>query len=221
MAREKRIVSATDVRTTYTPAEYLELERAAETKSEYRYGQIYAMTGASRAHNLISGNLFGELRQQLRGRSCEAYVNDIRVRVSHTGLYTYPDVVVACGEIEFEDDSVDTLLNPVILIEVLSPSTEAYDRGEKFAHFRRLESLQEYILVSQNQIRVERYVRRGEQWMLTELSAPDDVLEIAAIECGIRMADIYERVNLPSAAPSLTAADAGENSAHGDSAGEG
>jgi Uma2 family endonuclease len=193
--------------TTYTPAEYLALERAAETKSEYRAGQIVAMAGASLAHNRIAGNLFGELRQQLLGSSCEAFVNDLRVRVSRTGLYTYPDVVVACSEIQFEDDQVDTLLNPVVVIEVLSSSTEAYDRGEKFAHFRRLDSLQEYLLVSQDKVRVERYVRRGEQWVLTELSAPDDLLQIDAIECSVRLSDIYERVELPSGAPATASAE--------------
>jgi Uma2 family endonuclease len=183
---------------TYTPAQYLELERAAETKSEYRAGQIVAMSGASRAHNRIVVNLGGELNRLLRGSPCEVYVADMRVRVSQTGLYTYPDVVVACGDIRFEDDQVDTLLNPVVLIEVLSPSTEAYDRTEKFAHYRRLDSLQEYLLVSQDKVRVERYVRQGEQWVLSELSALDDVLQIDAIDCRVRLADIYERVKLSS-----------------------
>lgn len=182
---------------TYTPAEYLKLERAAETKSEYRAGQIVAMTGVSRAHSLIVGNLLGEIRQQLRGSSCEVHSSDLRVRVSQTDLYTYPDVVVACDEILFEDDHVDTLLNPVVVIEVLSPSTEVYDRNEKFAHYRRLDSLQEYLLVSQDKVRVERYVRQGEQWVLSELSALDDVLQIDAIDCAVRLADIYERVKLP------------------------
>ena len=187
-------MTAGATKVTYTQAEYLALERAAETKSEYRYGQIYAMTCVSREHNLIAGNLFRELSVQLRKGDCETYVSDIRVRVNRTGLYTYPDVVVACGPILFEDGHVDTLLNPVVIIEVLSPSTEAYDRGEKFAHYRRLDSLQEYVLVSQDRVRIERYVRQGEQWVLSERSAADDVLEIAAIGCRVSLADIYERV---------------------------
>jgi Uma2 family endonuclease len=205
----ERIVTAGPAQITYTPDEYLRLERAAETKSEYLHGQIRAMSGASRAHNLITGNIFGELRQHLRGRPCEAYSADMRVRVGQTGLYTYPDVVVACGDILFEDDQVDTLLNPVVVIEVLSPKTEAYDRGEKFAHYRRLNSLQEYLLVAQDQLRVERYVRQGDQWVLSELSTLDDVLQIDAIGCSVRLSDVYERVALPSDATSAVADDPG------------
>ena len=182
----------------YTTEEYLALERMAEAKSEYLHGEILAMAGASRAHNLITVNISGELRQQLRGRPCEAYSADMRVRVRETGLYTYPDVVVACGDIQFEDDQVDTLLNPVVVVEVLSPKTEAYDRGEKFAHYRRLDSLQEYVLVAQDKVRVERYVRQGNQWVLSELSALDDDLQIDAINCSVRLGAIYERVKLPN-----------------------
>src|SRR5919198_4874617 len=119
----------------YTPEEYLALERAARHKSEYVNGRIYALAGASRAHNLIVVNVSAELRAQLRGRPCETYASDMRVKVSQTGLYTYPDVVVVCGEPRFEDAQVDTLLNPTVIIEVLSESTESYDRGEKFAHY--------------------------------------------------------------------------------------
>ena len=178
----------------YTTEEYLARERMAESKSEYLDGEILAMAGASRAHNLITVNLSREVSQQLRGRPCEAYTADMRVRVHETGLYTYPDIVVACGDIQFEDDQVDTLLNPVVVIEVLSPKTEAYDRGEKFAHYRRLESLQEYILVAQDKVRVERYVRQGDQWVLTELNTFDDILRVEAIDCHVRLGDIYERV---------------------------
>lgn len=190
-------VTTEATRTTYTPQEYLARERLAETKSEYRCGQIVAMSGASRRHNLIALNLGGELRQQLRDGSCETYVADMRVKVSPTGLYTYPDVVVACGEIRFEDSYIDTLLNPVVLVEVLSPSSEAYDRGEKFGHYRRLDSLREYVLVSQDQMRVERYARQGDDWEETVLHSPDDVLTIGAIGCTVRLAEIYERVAFP------------------------
>jgi Uma2 family endonuclease len=189
-------VTVEEARVTYTPAEYLARERVAETKSEYRHGEIVAMTGVSRAHNLIAGNLFRHLSQQLLSGGCETYMSDVRVRVSKTGLYTYPDLAISCEPIQFEDDHVDTLLNPVVVIEVLSPSTEAYDRGEKFAHYRRLDSLQEYLLVSQDTMRVERYVRQGEQWVLSEVSAADDVLEIGAIGCSVRLGDVYHRVRL-------------------------
>src|SRR5206468_6291774 len=120
--------------------------------SEYINGQIYAMSGASREHNLIVVNLIRELSSQLRGRPCEVYASDMRVKVRPTGMYTYPDVVAVCGEPRFEDEQVDTLVNPAVIVEVLSPSTEAYDRGQKFAHYRKLESLTEYVLVAQNEV---------------------------------------------------------------------
>jgi Uma2 family endonuclease len=178
----------------YTPEEYLILERKADYKSEYVNGQIIAMSGASRKHNLISGNFYGEVRQQLRGRPCEAYSSDMRVKVSPTGLYTYPDVVVACGEIRFEDVDTDTLLNPTVIVEVLSPSTEAYDRGGKFAHYRRLESLQEYLLVAQDKVWIEHYVRQGTKWVLSEASTLDERVHCAAIGCDVALRDIYDKV---------------------------
>ncbi|BBL69490.1 Uma2 family endonuclease [Methylogaea oryzae] len=180
----------------YTPEEYLALERQAEFKSEYINGRIYAMAGTSRAHNLIVFNLVRELGNQLKGRPCEAYVADMRVKVTPTGLYTYPDVAVACGDIRFDDQHNDTLLNPGVIVEVLSESTEAYDRGEKFAHYRRLASLREYVLVSQDRMRVEHYLRDGEQWILTELNQPETVLELSSIQCGVLLKDIYDKVTL-------------------------
>lgn len=176
------------------PEEYLTLERRSEGRSEYVNGQVYAMTGASRAHNLIVWNIAGELRERFRGRPCEAYVSDMRVKVDPTGLYTYPDVAALCGEPRFEDAEVDTLLNPAVIIEVLSPSTEAYDRGEKFAHYRRLASLTEYVLLAQDRARAERYVRQGEGWVLTEISEPDGVLPLDALGCAVALRELYERV---------------------------
>ena len=178
----------------YTPEEYLALERKADCKSEYVNGQVIAMAGASRIHNLIAGNFYREVSQQLRGRPCEAYISDMRVKVSHTGLYTYPDVVVVCGEIRFEDVDNDTLLNPTVIVEVLSASTEAYDRGEKFAHYRRLESLQEYLLVAQDKVRIEYYVRQGAQWILSEASTLDETVHLAAIDCDVVLRDVYDKV---------------------------
>jgi Uma2 family endonuclease len=157
-------------------------------------GQIMAMAGASRMHNLIAGNLYREVSQQLRGRPCEAYISDMRVKVSPTGLYTYPDVVVVCGDIRFEDDHHDTLLNPTVIVEVLSASTEAYDRGDKFAHYRRLEALQDYLLVSQDKVRVEHYVRQGVLWVLSEASMLDETVHLASIGCEVALRDIYEKV---------------------------
>ncbi len=185
----------------YTPQEYLALERAAEYKSEYINGQIYAMSGASRGHNLIAGNVFRDISSQLRGRPCEVYVSDMRVQVSPTGMYTYPDVVAVCDEPRFEAE--DTLLNPTVIVEVLSPSTEAYDRGEKFAHYRRLASLTDYLLVSQDKVRLEHYTRQsgGDQWILTEVSGLDGVLHLASIDCKLALSNVYEKVGMPSGVP--------------------
>ena len=170
------------------------LEREAEYKSEYVNGHIVAMSGASRRHNIVAGNISREISTQLRGRPCESYISDMRVRVSETGLYTYPDVVAVCGDIRFADDQNDTLLNPTLIVEVLSSSTEAYDRGDKFAHYRRLESLQDYLLVSQETARVEHYVRQGEKWVLSEASALTDMVQLASIQCNLALEDIYDKV---------------------------
>jgi Uma2 family endonuclease len=180
--------------TLLTPEEYLAFERAAEYKHEYVGGRVYAMTGASRAHNLIAHNTGRELGNQLRGRPCETYPSDMRVKVSETGLYTYPDIVVACGQPAFEDTHVDTLLNPTVIVEVLSPSTEAYDRGDKFAHYRRLASLRDYMLIAQDRVLVEHYARQDAQWVLTEFAGLDDAMPLASIGCVLRLRDIYERV---------------------------
>jgi Uma2 family endonuclease len=178
----------------YTAEEYLALERKAEYKSEFVNGMIVALAGATRPHKLIAANVLGELHGQLRGRPCEAYMSDMRVKVSPTGLYTYPDVVVACGDIRLEDEHADTLLNPTLIVEVLSPSTEAYDRGEKFAHYRRLESLREYILVSQDKVRIESYVRQGEQWLLSEAGSLDETIRLESIGCDLLLRDVYDKV---------------------------
>ena len=180
-----------------TPEEYLALERKATIKSEYLGGQMYAMSGASRAHNLICLNIGGELRAQLKKRACEVYTNDMRVKVGAAGLYTYPDVLVVCEEPRFEDATVDTLLNPTALFEVLSPSTEAYDRGAKFGYYRQLDSMQEYTLVSQDFMRVEHYLRHNEQWILTEFGSLDDVVQLTSINCELPLREIYAKVEFP------------------------
>jgi len=185
------------VRQHISAEEYLALERQAETKSEYINGEIYAMAGASREHNYIAGDLFGELRSQLRGRNCKLFMSDMRVRVRPTGLYTYPDVVVVCGRPRFDDSQVDVLLNPTVIFEVLSPSTEAYDRGAKFAHYRYLNSLKEYILVAQDRMQVDHFARVGHQWLLTAYSRPEEILQLPALECAIPLAEIYDQVELP------------------------
>jgi Uma2 family endonuclease len=178
-----------------TPEEYLEIERAAEFKSEYFNGRMYAMSGGSYPHVRIIGNLTGELHAALRKGPCAVNPNDLRLRVSLGGLYTYPDVTVVCGEPKFADGRKDTLLNPAVIIEVLSPSTEAYDRGFKSTQYRTIESLQEYALVSQNEPRAELYRRQaGGGWLLTESAGLDSSIRFDSIGCQIALADIYEKV---------------------------
>ena len=177
-----------------TPEEYLTRERKALTKSEYRDGRIYAMPGASRAHNLITAHVTGELYIQLRTRSCEVYPSDMRVKMSAAGLYTYPDVIVVCDEPRFEDSHFDTLLNPTVLIAVLSPSTAAYDRGEKFRRYQYLDSLCEYVLISQDRVRVEHYLQQEQGWDLTEFRSLADACQLASIECELSLQAIYAKV---------------------------
>jgi Uma2 family endonuclease len=183
-----------------SPEEYLRLERQAEYKSEFVNGEVFAMTGASLKHNLIAGNIFGELRQQLKRRHCQAYVSDMRVKVTAIGLYTYPEVVVVCGEPKFEDTYVDTLLNPTVLVEVLSQSTERYDRIAKSSYYRTLDSLTEQLLVAQDEVRVEQYVKQQDgKWLLFESSSLDNVIELASISCSLALRDIYDKVQLNKA----------------------
>jgi len=177
-----------------TPEEYLAKERKALTKSEYRDGRMYALPGASREHNLITGNTLVELHVQLRNRVCEVYPSDMRVKVSAAGTYTYPDIVVVCDEPLFDDTYFDTLLNPTVLIEVLSPSTAAYDRGEKFASYQKLDSLCEYVLISQGSVCVEHYLREGQTWNLMTFRSLDDVFSLASIGCELSLKAIYAKV---------------------------
>ena len=182
-------------KTLMTEAEYLAFERKSRDKHEFYHGELFAMAGASREHNLITLNIGGELRAKLKDRRCEAYVGDMRVRVKPTGLYTYPDVVVVCGEPEFLDSDVDTLLNPTLLIEVLSDSTEKADRGIKFKNYRQLPSLREYILVSQSEPSIEHFTRRGDTyWELTETAGLDAQLVLTSLGLQIPLAEIYSKV---------------------------
>lgn len=187
-------MSSLAAETLFTPEEYLVSERKATLKSEYLNGEILAMSGASNAHNLITLDIGTELNIQLRERECLVYTNDMRVRTSPMGSYFYPDVVVVCGEPQFEDNVFDTLLNPILVIEVLSPSTEVYDKGEKFRHYQELTSLREYVLVSQDRVSVEQYRLLKTQWVQTEFRAPEDVLPLVSIGCELSLRDIYRRV---------------------------
>jgi len=177
------------------PHEYLELERKSEIRSEYIAGRMVERSRSSLRHSLISGNLFGEISSQLRKRNVEVYAMAMRVKVTATGMYTYPDVVAVCGEVRLEDDHCDTLLNPTMIAEVLSESTEAFDRGDKFAHYRRLDTLREYVLVAQDKIRIEHFRRKGDEWILSDVSGLDATLHLASIDCHIPVATIYERID--------------------------
>ncbi len=179
-----------------TEAEYLVRERAAPYKSEYRQGRMVAMTGASRSHNRIAVNLAGAMWTQFRHRPCEVFVNDMRVKVRAAGLYTYPDVVALCGPPAFEDAETDTLLNPVVIVEILSPSTESYDREEKFGYYRRLDSLREYVLIAQDRMRIEHWRRQGDEWTPIEVAGADAVLQLPSLDCAVPLREIYERVEL-------------------------
>lgn len=187
------------IKSFVTPAEYLALERKAEYKSEYLHGEIFAMTGASRKHNLIAVNTASSLNQQLRGRPCEVYVSGMRVKVAASGLFTYPDVVV-CGQPQFEDDYLDTLLNPTVLFEIISKSTERYDRIAKSDYYRTLKSLTEHLLVAQDEVHAEHYVKQGNgQWSLSDLRSIDASIELESIGCSLALRDVYDKVSLDKA----------------------
>jgi Uma2 family endonuclease len=180
-----------------TPAQYLEIERRSEIKHEYIDGRMYAMSGANEPHVTIAVNIATSLKNQMRGRDCRVYMADMRVKIDPSGRYTYPDLAAVCGERRFEDAEVDTLLNPSVIVEVLSDSTQAYDRGEKFDHYRKIESLREYVLVTQNSMRVDHYVLRDGQWVFSALTTAEERLAMPSIGCEISLADIYEGVELP------------------------
>ncbi len=183
----------------WTEAEYLEAERASEEKHEFLDGEIYLMTGASLKHNLIVGNAITRFNILLRDRSCIVIPSDLRLKITATGLYTYPDISVVCDPIQLEDDHGDTLLNPILIIEVLSPSTERYDRGRKFQHYRALASLREYVLISQDSARVERYLRQpNDEWLLADAVGLEASLELTSIQCTLLLSDVYEKVSFES-----------------------
>jgi Uma2 family endonuclease len=181
----------------HTPEEYLAIERTSQQKNEYFNGEIFAMGGASERHNLIVGNVFASLHIQMKGKPCKVYSSDMRVKISATGLYTYPDVVGLCGEAIFDDEQQDTLLNPNIIIEVLSKSTEGYDRGEKFAHYRKIKSVKEYVLISQDKSRLEHYMRqRDNQWLMSEVTQWEEMVDLPSINCTLLVSDVYDKVDL-------------------------
>ena len=182
------------IQTQLTPEEYLTRERKAITKSEFVRGKIVSMAGASYNHTVITMNISGELYIQLKGGECTVHTNDMRVKATSTSSYFYPDIVVVCDKPRFEDDTFDTLLNPIVIIEVLSPSTEDFDQIDKFSHYQQLASLQEYILVSQDEVHIEHYIRHETLWKPTEFKSPEDVLSLTSITCELSLRDIYRRI---------------------------
>jgi Uma2 family endonuclease len=190
---------STQPKTFLTEQAYLEIERKAEHKSEYYRGEMFAMAGGTPRHGLIILNVGGELRQQLKGKPCWVYTSEVRLRVSAAGLYTYPDAMVLCGERKYADDHQDTVTNPVLIIEVLSDSTRDYDLGGKFQLYRGLPSLGEYLTVEQDRPHVEQWTRQGNNWLLAEYSDPSQTIQLASIGCILSLAEVYDKVDWPTA----------------------
>jgi Uma2 family endonuclease len=180
------------------------MERMAPTRSEYFAGKVYAMAGASRRHVFIVTNIVASLGNQLRGQRCSAFANDLRVKVSAHDLYTYPDVGVVCGKGRYEDKQGDTLLNPTAIIEVISDSTESYDRGRKFEMYRTIDSLTDYLLVAQGKPLVEHFSRMPDtRWALSEHKGLEATVTIASIDCTLALADIYDKIDFDAGQPAL------------------
>jgi len=178
-----------------TPEEYLAIEEKAEFKSEYYQGEMFAMAGASKDHNLLNENLSGELHAKLKGSGCRSMSRDQRLRVNPTGLYTYPDLVIVCGPRLYDPRNKDTLLNPNVVFEILSPSTEAYDRGSKFRQYQQVASIREIVLVSQDAMVVDVFERQADdRWMLTTFAGADASMKLATVPVIVPLADIYRDV---------------------------
>ncbi len=183
-----------------TPEEYLEAERKAEFKHEYFDGEVFAMSGGTFPHGTIITNFASALWNALKGRSCTVTSNDIRLRVGSGLLYTYPDILVVCGEPKFVDDQKDTLQNPTLIVEVLSPSTEGHDRGLKFRQYRTIESLREYAVVSQYEPRVEKFrLQPAGEWLMTECVGLEGTCRFESVNCEVAMSEIYYNVTFGAA----------------------
>ncbi len=182
----------------YTAEEYLAIDRASETKHEFIDGEMLAMSGASLNHGVITGNMVGELRTLLRGKLCRIVPNDLRVHSPATNSYTYPDVVVVCGTPQLTDAKQDTLLNPTLLIEVLSPSTELYDRGVKFNKYQQISTLQEYVLVSQDQPLIEVFThQKGNLWLYARYAGLEAEVKLSSVNGSLLASEIYMNVEFP------------------------
>jgi len=180
----------------FTPEEYLALERLSEIRHEFLDGTVYAMAGESPTHSAICFNLAGALHPQLRETNCRGFSPNMKVRAGESGLYAYPDLAVACGETFFHDRHGDVLLNPVVVFEVLSRSTQAYDRGEKFERYKSIETLRDYVLVSQDRALLEHFSRQPDgTWSRSELTGTDAALTLESINCRVALADVYDRID--------------------------
>jgi Uma2 family endonuclease len=191
-----RSMSAVQPARRLTEAEYLEIERAAEFKSEFFDGEMFAMAGGKPRHSQIAVNLAGELRNHLKGRDCVVYNAYLRIKVEATGLLTYPDLSVICGPLKLMERTDDTVVNPTVIVEVLSDSTEGYDRGKKFEQYRQIPSLRAYLLVAQYEPRVEQFLRQpGGQWVLSEAVGVDSAMEVPALGLSISLSEVYAKVD--------------------------
>ena len=180
-----------------TVSDYLTLEARADTRSEFFNGEMFAMAGSSPKHNEIKDNLIAELGPRLRGSGCRTYSSDQRIKVDRTGLYTYPDIAIVCGKKEVDAIDPNSITNPKVVFEVLSPSTASYDRGTKFRHYQLLPSVQEIVLVSQDRVQVERYVRQADQtWVLTTFDDPNGEFTLASLGIGVKLAEVYRDVEM-------------------------
>ena len=186
-------------KTLLTAEEYLQRDRKADFKSEFLRGEMFAMAGASAKHNMLVSNSIVSLGSQLKQRPCRVYPSDMRLKVQATGLFTYPDLSVVCGDPEFEYDKGDVLVNPDVIVEVLSESTEAYDRGKKFEHYRQIPSLKEYVLIAQDRVSVEVFSRTGaDEWTLRAAQDLRASMALDSIESSLSLAELYDKVELNS-----------------------
>ena len=186
--------------TGLTEEEYLAIEREATYRSEYIDGDMYAMAGASEVHATIISNVVAGLHAQFKGRLCRVYGTDMRVRVADSGLYTYPDVLALCGGPRLLDDRGDTLLNPQLIVEVLSPGTAFYDRTEKFRRYRQISSFTDYVLIWQHKLRVEHWqpAPEGGEWSGKDYFLPEEILRFPGLDAALSLADIYDKVSFSS-----------------------
>ncbi len=180
---------------TYTPEEYLALEEQSETRNEYHDGEIVPMSGGTVNHNKISGNFYAYFKFAKKGQSYDVFMADVRLWIPESNRYTYPDVQIICGEVGYYEKRKDTIINPTVIIEVLSQSTEAYDKGDKFKYYRSIPSFQEYIIINQYQYEVEQYVKTEDnKWLVSYLESAEAVLSLNSVEFEISLEELYEGV---------------------------